>query len=82
MTALRTCAECSSLLYPREDKENKRLLYACRRCDYSEVASQALVYRNDLQKSAPETAGITTRSDAGCDPTLVSPHILHLHHFL
>ena len=69
MTSLRTCAECNNILYPREDPDNKRLLYACRHCDYSEIASQALVYRNDLQKSAQETAGVTT--DVASDPTLV-----------
>jgi len=69
MTSLRTCAECNNILYPREDPDNKRLLYACRHCDYSEIASLALVYRNDLQKSASETAGVTT--DVGSDPTLV-----------
>jgi DNA-directed RNA polymerase II subunit RPB9 len=71
MTSLRTCAECNNILYPREDPDNKRLLYACRHCDYSEIASQALVYRNDLQKSASETAGVTT--DVASDPTLVPP---------
>ena len=25
------------MLYPREDKENKTLLYACRNCDYKQV---------------------------------------------
>src|SRR5271170_5047810 len=69
MTSLRTCAECNNILYPREDPDNKRLLYACRHCDYSEIASQAVVYRNDLQKSASETAGVTT--DVASDPTLV-----------
>jgi DNA-directed RNA polymerase II subunit RPB9 len=71
MTSLRTCAECNNILYPREDPDNKRLLYACRHCDYSEIASQAVVYRNDLQKSASETAGVTT--DVASDPTLVRP---------
>ena len=69
MTSLRTCAECNNILYPREDPDNKRLLYACRHCDYSEIASQPLVYRNDLQRAAAETAGVTT--DVASDPTLV-----------
>jgi DNA-directed RNA polymerase II subunit RPB9 len=54
-----------------EDPENRRLFYACRNCGYSEIASQAVVYRNDLLKSASETAGVTT--DVGSDPTLVRP---------
>ena len=29
--------ECNNMLYPKEDKENKVLLYACRNCDYKQV---------------------------------------------
>ena len=76
MASLRTCAECNNILYPREDQDNKRLLYACRHCDYSEIASRPLVYRNDLQKAAAETAGVTT--DVASDPTLVSSFLVPL----
>jgi len=69
MTSLRTCQDCNNILYPREDPDNKRLLYACRHCDYSEIAVNPLVYRNDLLKAASETAGVTT--DVASDPTLV-----------
>ena len=29
--------ECNNMLYPREDKENRVLMYACRNCDYKQV---------------------------------------------
>jgi DNA-directed RNA polymerase subunit M/transcription elongation factor TFIIS len=27
------------MLYPKEDKENKVLMYACRNCDYKQVSN-------------------------------------------
>ena len=32
------------MLYPKEDKENKVLLYACRNCDYKQIASNNCIY--------------------------------------
>ena len=29
--------ECNNMLYPKEDKENKVLMYSCRNCDYKQV---------------------------------------------
>lgn len=46
--SLQYCIECNNLLYPREDRENRRLIYACRNCEYSEAAADSLVYRNEL----------------------------------
>ena len=28
------------MLYPKEDKENKVLMYACRNCDYKQVGTE------------------------------------------
>ena len=42
------CIECNNLLYPREDQANRRLIYACRNCEYSELAASSRVYRNEL----------------------------------
>jgi hypothetical protein len=42
------CQECNNMLYPKEDKENKRLLYACRNCDYSQEADISCVYVNKI----------------------------------
>ncbi|ORY79940.1 DNA-directed RNA polymerase II complex subunit Rpb9 [Protomyces lactucae-debilis] len=68
MTTLQYCIECANLLYPREDKENRRLIYACRNCEYSEQAPESRIYRNELLSKEGETAGVT--QDLGADPTL------------
>ncbi|KAF2277056.1 uncharacterized protein EI97DRAFT_307821 [Westerdykella ornata] len=64
----RFCSECSNLLFPREDKANNRLLFACRSCRFSEVASSSCVMRHDVASSVGDTAGIT--QDVGQDPTV------------
>lgn len=38
----------NNMLYPREDKENNKLLFECRICDYIEEATQARVFRHEL----------------------------------
>ncbi|KAF0896222.1 hypothetical protein E2562_019704, partial [Oryza meyeriana var. granulata] len=35
----------TNILYPKEDREQKILLYACRNCDHQEVADSYCVYR-------------------------------------
>lgn len=62
------CAECNNMLYPKEDKANRRLLYQCRNCSYSELASSACVYRHELITNIGETAGVV--DDIGSDPKL------------
>ncbi|RUP48068.1 hypothetical protein BC936DRAFT_144998 [Jimgerdemannia flammicorona] len=37
------------MLYPKEDKINKRLLFACRNCQYEEEADNACVYRHEIR---------------------------------
>ncbi|KAL5387352.1 hypothetical protein DPSP01_003575 [Paraphaeosphaeria sporulosa] len=64
----RFCSECSNLLFPREDKAESKLLFACRTCSFSEEAPSACVMRNEIASSAGDTAGVT--SDIGQDPTL------------
>ena len=46
--SLQYCIECNNLLYPREDRVERRLIYACRNCEYSEAAAQTLIFRNEL----------------------------------
>ncbi|AOA61720.1 RNA polymerase II subunit B12.6 [Komagataella phaffii GS115] len=58
----------NNMLYPKEDKENQRLLYSCRNCDYTELAEDPKVYRHELITNIGETAGIV--DDIGQDPTL------------
>lgn len=62
------CAECNNMLYPKEDKANRRLLYQCRNCSYSELADSPCVYRHELITNIGETAGVV--DDIGSDPKL------------
>lgn len=39
----------NNMLYPKEDKANKQLLYACRMCDHQEEAQDFCVYRNEVK---------------------------------
>ena len=43
------------MLYPKEDKANRQLLYSCRLCDHQEEAQDFCVYRNEV-KAAIEYA--------------------------
>jgi hypothetical protein len=58
----------SNMLYPKEDKANSTLQYVCRHCFWSEPASSACIFRNNLNNSVGETAGVT--QDVGSDPTV------------
>ena len=58
----------NNMLYPREDKEDRKLLFACRNCPYTEFASTPLVFKHQLITNIEETAGVTT--GIGADPTL------------
>ncbi|KAF2270199.1 hypothetical protein CC78DRAFT_574328 [Lojkania enalia] len=64
----RFCSECSNLLFPREDKANNRLLFACRTCSFTEEAPSSCVMRHEIASSVGDTAGIT--QDVGQDPTV------------
>lgn len=66
----RFCSECSNMLYPKEDEDAHKLQFTCRTCQYTEEAASTCVFRNVLNNSAGETAGVT--QDVGSDPT-VSP---------
>ncbi|KAF2400711.1 hypothetical protein EJ06DRAFT_529828 [Trichodelitschia bisporula] len=66
--AFRFCRECSNLLYPKEDKVNNALEFACRTCAYSEPATTACIYNNTISSTVGDTAGIT--QDVGQDPTV------------
>lgn len=35
---IKFCQECNNMLYPKEDKENRQLLFACRNCDFQQVS--------------------------------------------
>lgn len=64
----RFCSECSNMLYPKEDEDAHKLQFTCRTCQYTEEAQSTCVFRNVLNNSAGETAGVT--QDVGSDPTV------------
>ncbi|CAK7221724.1 hypothetical protein SBRCBS47491_004624 [Sporothrix bragantina] len=64
----RFCAECSNMLYPKEDEDSHKLQFTCRTCQYTEEAASTCVFRNVLNNAAGETAGVT--QDVGSDPTV------------
>ncbi|EFN53258.1 hypothetical protein CHLNCDRAFT_25864 [Chlorella variabilis] len=67
---LRFCPESNDLLYPREDKERKKLVYFCRSCQYQEDADpkEWCVYRNEVQHTSREKSVVL--QDVRSDPTL------------
>ncbi|KAM7463138.1 hypothetical protein LguiA_031259 [Lonicera macranthoides] len=68
MSTMKFCRECNNILYPKEDKEQKILLYACRNCDHQEVAENNCVYRNEIHHPVGERTQVL--QDVAADPTL------------
>ncbi|GJM95449.1 hypothetical protein PR202_ga12186 [Eleusine coracana subsp. coracana] len=68
MSAMKFCRECNNILYPKEDRDQKVLLFACRNCDHQEVADNNCVYRNVVHHSAGEFTQVL--QDVAGDPTL------------
>lgn len=70
--SIQFCRECNNMLYPREDKINKRLLYSCRNCSYNENAQHTqqgyCVYNNILKQRS--VAGVQISKELILDPTL------------
>ncbi|KAF2204278.1 hypothetical protein GQ43DRAFT_365005 [Delitschia confertaspora ATCC 74209] len=64
----RFCSECSNLLFPKEDKENNQLLFACRTCNFTEPATATCIMRHEIASTVGDTAGIT--QDVAQDPTV------------
>ena len=56
------------MLYPKEDKENRVLLYACRNCDYKQIADNNCIYVNKIMHEVDEITNIV--ADVIGDPTL------------
>jgi DNA-directed RNA polymerase II subunit RPB9 len=40
------------MLYPKENKALKKLMYVCRRCGFEQDAESPVVYKHELVKSA------------------------------
>jgi len=64
----RFCAECSNMLYPKEDEVERKLMFTCRTCNFSEEATSSCIFRNAMNNAVGETAGVT--QDVGSDPTV------------
>nr|CAG4652328.1 EOG090X0J86 [Triops cancriformis] len=58
----------NNMLYPKEDKENRVLLYACRNCDFKQLADNNCIYVNKIMHEVDELTQIV--SDVISDPTL------------
>ena len=56
------------MLYPKEDRENSTLMFACRTCQFSEPAGASCIYRNSLKETIAETPGNV--QDVAQDPTV------------
>ncbi|KAK9907932.1 hypothetical protein WJX75_000166 [Coccomyxa subellipsoidea] len=67
---LKFCPESNDLLYPKEDRERRKLVYHCRNCGYTEDAdpSNYCVYRNEIVHTNKERTVIY--QDVRADPTL------------
>lgn len=65
---IKFCQECNNMLYPKEDRENRVLLYACRNCDYKQPASNNCVYVNKITHDVDELSRIVP--EVIHDPTL------------
>jgi len=40
MSSIQFCPECNNMLYPKENKKDKKLFKACRNCDYEVDAAE------------------------------------------
>ena len=65
---LRFCPNSNDLLYPKEDRTLKKLVYACRNCEYEVDAVDSCVYRHNIHHPSAETT--TVLRDVRTDPTL------------
>lgn len=67
---MRFCVECNCLLYPRENRDERKLEYFCRLCNYVDKnISDSLIYQNNLETDR-ETKLVNVLSDMNRDPTL------------
>ncbi|XP_047311614.1 DNA-directed RNA polymerases II, IV and V subunit 9A-like [Impatiens glandulifera] len=68
MSTMKFCRECNNILYPKEDRKRRILLFACRNCDHQEIADNNCVYRNVVHHAVEERTQIL--HDVNADPTL------------
>jgi len=69
---------CSNnLLYPKENRLEKKLYYACRNCAYQQEASSPCVYVNEIKQSL--TANLNISRDTTLDPALKRTKAVRCH---
>lgn len=61
----------SNLLFPREDRVENKLLFACRTCSFTEEAPSSCVMRHEIASTVGATAGVT--AEVAQDPTVCLP---------
>ncbi|KAH8741881.1 DNA-directed RNA polymerase 2 subunit [Cryptosporidium ryanae] len=74
---LRFCPECNNILCPREDVERKRLLFACRNCDYYSYSNPNIPEENVVNSIAFNYVGkedVLVNKDMHQDPALGRTH--------
>ena len=49
-TVVRVAAYSNNMLYPKENKETRTLMMACRNCVNEETADDSCVYRHEIVK--------------------------------
>ncbi|WAR20422.1 RPB9-like protein [Mya arenaria] len=60
----------NNMLYPKEDKESRNLLYACRNCDYQQIAENPCIYVSCKCKTMFYSELTQIIGDVIADPTL------------
>ncbi|XP_063678381.1 DNA-directed RNA polymerase II subunit RPB9-like [Bolinopsis microptera] len=65
---IKFCPECNNMLYPKEDKQNKKLMYHCQNCEHVERADNNCIYVNKITHEIDELQNIV--GDVITDPTL------------
>ncbi|XP_009398177.3 DNA-directed RNA polymerases II, IV and V subunit 9A isoform X2 [Musa acuminata AAA Group] len=68
MSVMKFCRGCNNVLYPKEDREQRILLFACRNCDHQEVADDCIAYRMEINHSVGERSQVL--QDVAADPAL------------
>lgn len=46
-----TLSRSNNLLYPKENRAEKKLMYSCGRCRYEQEAEHPVVFRHEMVKS-------------------------------
>ncbi|KAJ1979613.1 DNA-directed RNA polymerase II core subunit rpb9 [Dimargaris verticillata] len=68
MATFRYCSECNNLLYPREKRSTRELMFACRNCNHIEPSQNTCIYRHEIVHAPSEQTMVIT--DLSSDPTL------------